>query len=550
MFPSLYFLAVHAIRRAQVRKEGASLKGMLRQTLTRFRLVLILMTGVAVAAVLLATGVGQAREETTVSKDGSVSVRSVIPDEPDGEPVRHLIPLRDGVRVKPILSTGDIVSDPFGTRNEYQMSGIPDGLGAYKNASGMLKLFMNHELDSTPPDSPANVGARVSWLTIDPATLSVKRASYPLTGQEGFLRFCSATLRHINGTPMYFTGEETTDEGALTGDTTDGLGRGGSSIALNADTGEHRETRHFGLLPHENVVPIKGLARADFITTEDGDAPIVGDPDADPEVNESQLYSYLAPTFGGAISGNQGSLYAWKANAGQGQDNDPSTDDIKQGEALSGHFVRIPQRYNSDAAELEATAQRMDTFDFIRLEDAAVSKTRPNVLYITDTGSNPVGTPGSETRHGRLYKLTINKDDPRNATLRLLLDGDADNGAPRMTNPDNLDTSENSAVIQEDRNSEYRQADDPGNGYGRVLVYNLESKGLRSVARVNTPANLEPGTWESSGVINAHNLLGDDQWLLDVQAHSLPEEQPGPSLTPDSGMGEDGQLLRIKIPNT
>jgi hypothetical protein len=83
-----------------------------------------------------------------------------------------------------------------------------------------------------------------------------------------------------------------------------------------------------------------------------------------------------------------------------------------------------------------------------------------------------------------------------------------------------------------------------------VLVYDLESKDLRAVARVNTPPALEPGTWESSGVINASRLLGEDQWLLDVQAHSLPEEQPGPNLVPDSSVGEDGQLLRIKIPNS
>jgi hypothetical protein len=28
-----------------------------------------------------------------------------------------------------------------------------------------------------------------------------------------------------------------------------------------------------------------------------------------------------------------------------------------------------------------------------------------------------------------------------------------------------------------------------------------------------------PGTWESSGMIDASRLLGEDWWLLDVQAH-------------------------------
>lgn len=193
---------------------------------------------------------------------------------------------------------------------------------------------------------------------------------------------------------------------------------------------------------------------------------------------------------------------------------------------------------------LRATNILEGVFDFIRLEDAAVSKTRANVLYMADTGSL-----GSESAHGRLYKIKIDESDPRNASLTLVIDGDT-SSSPRLTNPDNLDTSKESVVVQEDRNGEYRQSDDPGNGYGRVLVYDLETRKLRTVARVNTPSNLDPGAWESSGVINASELLGEDQWLLDVQSHSLPEEQPGPSLVPDSSIGEDGQLLRIKIPNS
>jgi len=141
------------------------------------------------------------------------------------------------------------------------MSGIPDGLGAYKSDKGMLKVLMNHELDGTPPDSPEGVGARPSRLSLDPETLTVESASYPIKGREGFLRFCSATISYIDGKPLYFTGEESTDERSLTDDTTDGLGRGGSSIVLNTKSGENSETRHFGLLPHENIVPVKGFAR-------------------------------------------------------------------------------------------------------------------------------------------------------------------------------------------------------------------------------------------------------------------------------------------------
>jgi hypothetical protein len=116
-------------------------------------------------------------------------------------------------------------------------------------------------------------------------------------------------------------------------------------------------------------------------------------------------------------------------------------------------------------------------------------------------------------------------------------------------NPDNMDASREVLVIQEDRESAFRDPPFSG-GYGRVLVYDFDSRTLRSVARVNTPPPLRPGTWESSGVIDARHVLGRNWWLLDVQAHSTTAPQPGPSLAPNSSSGEDGELLAIRIPNS
>jgi len=439
----------------------------------------------------------------------------------------QLVASADGVRINPILSAGDT----GGILGDYQMTGIPDGLGAYmktrSNGSEVLQVLMNHELEGT---EPPGVGARVSKLTLDPESRGVLRGSYLINGREGFSRFCSSTLSHIAGEPMYFTGEETTDTGSLTSDPTDGIGRGGTSIALNAETGDRRQTRHFGLLPHENVVPVKGLASATFLTTEDGD----------PEENVSQLYAYMAPTFRSAISGNEGSLYVWKANDDVATDANPSTDDISAGETIRGHFVRISQDRNTSAEALEAAAQSKDAFDFVRLEDAAVSKSESNRLYINDTGSD-----GAETQRGRLYRFQFNKSDPTKASLTVVLDNDTSTDPVQLTNPDNLDTSRNSIVLQEDRNSEYRTED-----YSRVIVYDFSTKELTEVAHVATPDGTSPGSWESSGVINASRFLGRDRWLLDVQAHTATAPQPGRSLEPNSSTGEDGQLLEIKIPGT
>ena len=67
----------------------------------------------------------------------------------------YLVPIASGVVTDPILSAGDTIGS-------YQMTGIPDGLGAYKD-SGMLQVLMNHELGrSFPAVPPASTPASPS----------------------------------------------------------------------------------------------------------------------------------------------------------------------------------------------------------------------------------------------------------------------------------------------------------------------------------------------------------------------------------------------------
>jgi hypothetical protein len=427
-----------------------------------------------------------------------------------------LAPLEPGVVIDPILSTGDIVGG-------YQMSGIPDGLGAYKTGERTMTVLMNHELE---PAAPPNVYSRISKLQIDRKTRHVLAASYPFTGAEGYARFCSATLEILNGIPMFFAGEEDIPTS----------GHDGSSIAMNAETGDWVDTKHFGHVLHENVVPVKHLSQAFFLTTDDD----FREPTAAAPYIAAYLYAYIADTWEEAISGTGGSLYVWKATGDT--DSVPSTNDVAKGETLQGEFVPITQAENANGDTLERASDAKGGFKFVRLEDAAVARgQQPGRLYFADTGRL-----ASESVKGRLYQIDIDRRDPTQASVTLLLDGDAGDD---IVNPDNLDTSPHSVVLQEDRNSEHRGAEVAG-GFGRIIVYDIKTGSLRHVAYANTTPPLRPGTWESSGVINAQTLLGGDWWLVDVQAHSSPMRQPGPSLVPDSSTGEDGQLLAIKIPNS
>ncbi len=426
-----------------------------------------------------------------------------------------LAPLRAGVRFDPILSTGDIVGGRLGG---YQMSGTPDGLGFYRSAPDRIELFMNHELDGA---APAGVGTRVSHLTLD-RSRRVHAAQYVVSGREGFLRFCSATLGRYAGVPWFTTGEESTDQGAGPAG-----GHGGTSIAINAKTGRRLPTPHFGRFAHENVVPLRGLKTTVVVSGEDGDA------------GHSQLYAYTAATFNAAVLG-RGQLWVWKANR-RVADGNPSTNDIAKGQTLRGHFVAVSQAENRDADSLEAAAQAKGAFDFVRVEDVAQSVDRAGVVYFADTGSD-----GAESHHGRIYRLRVDPTHPARADLTVVLDGDA---GDNIVNPDNLDVSRRAMLIQEDRNSENRGPDVRG-GYGRVLAYDLRTRVVRPVARVATPSTLSPGSWESSGVVNAAGIWGSGWWLLDVQAHDTERRQPGLSLRPNAALGEDGQLLAMYVPGT
>jgi hypothetical protein len=450
----------------------------------------------------------------------------------------YLQPAAPGVVIKKILSTGDIIGDPS---TGYQMSGIPDGLGAYRNngknddndgdnnergsdRSGTFTVVMNHELGRSFPNSPPGVDTRISRLVVNRSTLKVEDGEYLFTGTEGFERFCSGTLAVLFGRPWYFTGEEAVP---IAGQPP-GPAHDGSSIVMDPETGMWRETAHFGHFQHENVVPLQ-LSKWVFLTSEDDFRP-----------GPSYLYAYIGNNFNKTIRGRTGSLYVWKA------DNPAKTGNptVVKNESVPGHFVPITQAENANDVSLKNAATGKGAFKFDRLEDIAA---RPDVkgrTYIADTGKLPA------TLRGRVYQFDVDPRDPTKAALKMILNADAPD-SDDMINPDNMGASSKVLVIQEDREAFARS--DPN----RVLVYDFSSKTLKTVARVLAPGLVGPTTfnWESSGVIKANETIGQNWWILDVQAHTLREKQPGPAPTgaqpvPNSAEGEDGQLLAIYIPNS
>jgi hypothetical protein len=168
---------------------------------------------------------------------------------------------------------------------------------------------------------------------------------------------------------------------------------------------------------------------------------------------------------------------------------------------------------------------------------------------MADTGSNadeddvpiPVGHNGQEWDRGRMYKFTFTDPaDPTSVNLEVIMDGNdrrapgyADSLDEAMVNPDNIDTSINTLMIQEDHIEGNRfNATMPYNvsNNAKILMVDLDSidegtAEMENVAYVNQIANQTSmhGEWESSGILDVSDFFGEGSWLSSVQAHTLEE---------------------------
>jgi len=456
--------------------------------------------------------------------------------------------------VTPIISSGE-------TYHDFLFEGIPDGIGLAPGPSAnTVNVFVNHEQSTVPFLGSADFqDSSVSKLTLDTNTGAVLNASVAIPPEAGFLRFCSASMAGPQeGFSRYtfFTGEETDDivdvpAGAPYGpDPALGEQRqGGYAVILDPETGEFTQVAGMGRHNHENTVVIPGgWNQFAMLSTDDTfNAP------------SSQLYLYLA-NHEAHIWQDKGSLWAFRVTRADGDPVDPADPfngandylDIQPGDDWQGEFIRVPKEIArgetgvAPQAALEQWSNENNVFQFIRLEDLAYDKNSPRVVYVADTGQTrivpnpatgrmmrgPSGTVGLAD-HGRIFKFVFNEKNPRKVdSFSVFADGDAP-AAPEFVafaNPDNIDTSANSLMVQED-------ADE-----AKIWRYDFGSGDWSVVATVNDPEG------ESSGIVDASAWFGPGAWLLDVQAHGtfIDQEQVGDVLF----KREDGQLMLMVIPGS
>jgi hypothetical protein len=487
--------------------------------------------------------------------------------------------------VKAIISSGDVLGG-------FTFEGIPDGIGVIDNGS-TAEVFVTHEQSRVPfPVQTATVtGLRdfvdssISRLTVNGGG-KVYSAEVALPSAEGLIRFCSAFMAGpAEGFDDYvfFANEESDDDLAVPASPpASGLygpdpffapantREAGYAVALDVASGTYDVIPGMGRMNHENTVIVPAWENTTVALTGDDtfNAP------------SSQLYLYRAATPE-ALVADGGGLFAFRVTGTQGVPLADPTDafngandygDIVVGNDWQGEFIPVPDAIADGTdpgvpavapqAALERWSNQNNVFQFIRVEDIAYDKNDPNVVYFADTGerrARPDADPsdldpldGRLDRapssfngpypNGRIFRIELDPDDPLEVvSFSILLNNDPGGlgNAAVMHQPDNIDTSANSLMVQEDS----AQAPFP-----RIWRYDFATQTWSVVASVNDQ------DWESSGIVNASDAFGPGAWLVTVQAHDIFVAQSAPLPVPPGGTTidkrEGGQLLLIRLPGT
>jgi len=486
---------------------------------------------VAASAAVAATTIVALAETTVVGAQG-----------PSSSATPYLVPVATGVRTVSILTVGDSVNPKLDGVTPYKMVGIPDGLGAFDNGDGTFQLTMNHELaGGGVVRVHGSDRAFVSTWRIDKTTLKVlsgndlirtietwnSATQAYVQGTTQFSRFCSADMPAVSAFYDAATGLGTTERIHMNGEENGAGGRAFAHVATGPNTGVSWELPRLGKQSWENSLACP-FAQTKTIVMEDDDS------------TPGQVFCYVGTKL---AVGNEvekagltnGTLYGVVANSALTEDR---TTGIGLAKGVAGAFslAALPDQ-SAAGANTETAANTALVTKFNRPEDGAWDPANPSDYYfVTTDGALPSG-------RSRLWKLHFSDIATPTAggTVTMLLDGTEGGDMYDNIAIDRL----GHVLLQEDLGTNPKS--------GKIWQYDIAGKTLKIIAKhdparfgdfdgVTTTAATAPFNTdeESSGIIDASDLLGPGWFLCDVQAHYAISGE----------LAEGGQLLALYNPDS
>ncbi len=458
----------------------------------------------------------------------------------------------------------------------YRMVGQPDGLGAFDNGDQTFTVLMNHymtwapagtggiDIDTPyPPRVHGGKGSFVSkWVINKPthqeAPWAVQSGEDLITSVQLWDKSTSTYLPEANAnilvmgsatlaapsafyhpetgkgttTRLYTVGEELPPFNFGPGaDRSDG-GRAFAVAVDGPDAGTAFELPVLGNMPFENVVPNPHPQDLTVVL-------LLADEDA-----QARIYVYVGDkkSEGNDITKaglTDGTLYGLVVD---GKTKFPG-DEFNDGDPVS--LVALADLSSADHQERLAAAKDAQMTIFTDMEDGDWDPANPNRFYFTTNGSKV-----RDDVPTRLWRVTLT--DITNPALGGVIDVTIDGTDPDLRSFDNISVDyESNVLVQEDD-------DTLSDRLGKIWRFHSNDGHVEEVATHNalyfdpqSEAFLSQDD-ESTGIIDASEILGDGWYLLVSRAHI-----PGghilaqlPNLIMDPPIYAPGQLMAMFLPPT
>jgi hypothetical protein len=468
----------------------------------------------------------------------------------------YILPVGSGVEIKPIAYTGDKITSTT-------VRGVPDGMGAYKNAAGDITLLSVHEIASYAPLAQLSKSSTSQWgVSITEFNYATKTGR--ITSAKNFIqdikyfnyntgaygdtpiggapagttkgldwnisRFCSATL--VQAGNLAFKDGATTygyEGGVFLSGEEDGDSGYARGFAFDMD-GHGIQLPRMGLASWENLMPnLKPGINTVVMGNEDGSA------------TDSQLFMYVGKK---TTTGT----FADKAGLTNGDLHVMSIPDIANDNAFRAKYGKnkaVAVDFKKTIWNADITTQQKDHAaqgtEMTRVEDGEWDPSNPNVFYFVTTESNKDSAatkpnpaePTFSRDGGALWRLTFadGQKPELGAKIELLLDGSE---VPYLSKPDNIAVTANGIVLIQE---------DPGNNghVARIVAVRGSDSKIAVVAEFNKEyfstgaEKFMTIDEEASGIIDATKLLAKDgdkntYFFFNAQVHTTGAAAARPDL--------------------